>query len=136
MCHKYPSSCVPISLYTVLKDRECRSAVAMPITASVLSPGCGRAAQCANEARVPVSMVTSPARHPIQQPLVNAIALVGGRERRWRRGTSISKEEPGKSDLACYVCSLYGSPGGSENGNGRHLVPAWQTLGGCWAPPP
>lgn len=48
-------------LYMALDDRQRRSAVTEPATASVLAPGCGRAARCANEAGVPVSMATLPA---------------------------------------------------------------------------
>jgi len=63
--------------------------VIIPTTASLLSPGCRRAAQYANEAKVPVSMVTSPARHPIKQPLFNAIALAaGGRGGGGKKGAS------------------------------------------------
>lgn len=68
ICSKYPSFCTLTLLYMVLNNRQCRSSVTIPITASVLSAGCRRAAQCANEARVPVSMVTSPRVTPSSSP--------------------------------------------------------------------
>lgn len=77
ICPEYPSLCMLILLYTVLNDRQCRSVMIIPATASVLPLGCQGAAHCVNEARVPVSMVTSPTRHPTKQPLFNAITLAG-----------------------------------------------------------
>lgn len=49
--------------------------------------------------------------HPGKQPLVRPLELVQGRERRWRQGRSVPKEEPGKSVLVC--CNV------RVSGNGR-----------------
>lgn len=96
----------------------------MPTMASALSLGCQRAVSCVNEARVTVSMVTSPACHPSSSPSSTAFGVFsvrsrpcGGRERRSKRGRSLSKEQPGKSQSVHYLCRCFDSLRWSGNGN-------------------
>lgn len=125
ICPKCPSLRRLIPLCRVLSDRRCRSAATVPTTALGLSRGCWGAAGCAKEARIPVSMVTS----PLEQPLFNAIALLAGRERRWRGGRSISEEEPGKNPSWCVTSGALTVV--LEDGNRRGLVAAGQALEGA-----
>lgn len=63
----------------VLKDRQGGSAVTVPTAASVLSPGCGSGAGCANEAAAsPCFYGDSTCPHPIGHPVCNSMELVSG----------------------------------------------------------
>lgn len=111
ICPKRPSLRRLVSLCRVLSDRRCRPAATVPTTASGLSRGCRGAAGCAKEARIPVSMVTSP---PRAAPLQRHCAAGGegeeveGRKEHFRGGAWE------KSALVYYLWSPYGSLGGWE----------------------
>lgn len=114
----------------------------MPTMASALSLGCQRAVSCVNEARVTVSMVTSPACHPSSSPSSTAFGMFsvrsrpcGGRERRRKWGRSLSKEQPGKSQSVHYLCRCFDSLRWSGNGNKRELVTMGQAAGVCFSSP-